>query len=210
MPSASTTTCRISIFAPLSRLCAAREVALSVEKLGYNVPSEYASSVASSGPNATTRIFSSDTYPHFFLDVITWSLTMLQRLKGAIDSRIAEEQARAKASGSPATPGLGRSSSQRNSDSPARRPRTRSKVTSVDNGERGIDPAEFEAAFVIEDEDGTPGSTTPATRTGTPKPGEKMEGGESSPPGASEGGMTVGGTPDRRTSPATTDRKSVV
>ena len=129
---------------------------------------------------------------------------MLQRLKGAIDSRIAEEQARAKASGSPATPGLGRSSSQRNSDSPARRPRTRSKVTSVDNGERGIDPAEFEAAFVIEDEDGTPGSTTPATRTGTPKPGEKMEGGESSPPGASEGGMTVGGTPDRRTSPATT------
>jgi hypothetical protein len=82
-------------------------------------------------------------------------------LKGAIDSRIAEEQARAKAAAGPST--IQRSNSAR-TDPPSKRPRPKPKV--VDDGARGLDPSEFEAAFVIEDE------SEPTTRSGTPAPSD--------------------------------------
>jgi hypothetical protein len=85
----------------------------------------------------------------------------LKRIKGAIDQRIAEEQARAKA----AAVGPGRASStlrstSSRSDSPSKRPRPRPKV--VDDGAKGPDPSEFEGAFVIEDDSEEP------SRVGTP------------------------------------------
>ena len=78
-----------------------------------------------------------------------------------MDSRIAEEQARAKASGTPITRSAstaGRSASSRN-ESPAARG-LRSKNVDVSNEPRGPDPSEFESAFVIDDEE--------PSRVGTP------------------------------------------
>lgn len=88
---------------------------------------------------------------------------MFQRIKGAIDSRIAEEQARQKAaspvSRSPST--VGRSS---RTDSPTTRPR-KPKPRDYDGTSRGPDPSEFEGPFVIEDDSEEPsGAGTPATR----------------------------------------------
>ncbi|MCJ1281390.1 hypothetical protein MMC26_000709 [Xylographa opegraphella] len=92
----------------------------------------------------------------------------MQRLKGAIDSRIAEEQARQRnAQQLPAR-----------SNSVARRPSSRSRTSSPavrsararpgdsktgDIPEKGPDPKEFEPEFVIEDED-------VISRAGTPRP----------------------------------------
>ncbi|OBT49822.1 hypothetical protein VE04_10040, partial [Pseudogymnoascus sp. 24MN13] len=86
---------------------------------------------------------------------------MFQRLKGAIDSRIAEEQAKAKAAGTPATGSgtVSRSNSAR--ADPTKRTKPKTKV--VDDGARGPDPSEFESAFVIDDDEDTPESTRSAT-----------------------------------------------
>jgi hypothetical protein len=95
----------------------------------------------------------------------------LQRIKGAIDSRIAEEQARQKAAqGSP-----GRSTSKNKrpparTASPATRARNRSQdIRNADPLSRGPDPKEFEQPeFLIEDEDGS-------SRAVSPRPPEKAE-----------------------------------
>ncbi|MCJ1356291.1 MAG: hypothetical protein MMC33_006285 [Icmadophila ericetorum] len=93
---------------------------------------------------------------------------MLQRIKGAIDSRIAEEQARQRAAQTPPS----------RSNSTAKRPAPRAASPSTTSSSRarsgekkdegapqkGPDPAEFEPEFVVGDED------TP-TRSGTPLPG---------------------------------------
>lgn len=124
----------------------------------------------------------------------------VQRLKGAIDSRIAEEQARAKAGTSTAgAPTISRSNSAR-TESPTKRTRPKTKV--VDDGLRGPDPSEFEAAFVIEDDDETPGST----RIGTPVPTEKREsaimaGGGSPAPAAAHNADILSEKPDRAPAP---------
>lgn len=94
-----------------------------------------------------------------------------QRIKGAIDRTIAEEQARAKAALEGGAPG---SSHVRNSSSlsrttsavgtqASRRPRP-SQDMSADGTAATSDPAVFEAAFVIDDTDET---NTPS-RVGTP------------------------------------------
>lgn len=97
----------------------------------------------------------------------------MKRFKGAIDARIAEEQAkqRAAAQQSPSRPGsTPRRSSSRNL-SPSKRA-GRSK--DADNGKaastgKGPDPSEFDPEFVIGEDDDQP------SRTGTPRPKEKGE-----------------------------------
>ncbi|OAX82053.1 hypothetical protein ACJ72_03595 [Emergomyces africanus] len=84
---------------------------------------------------------------------------MFQRIKGAIDSRIAEEQARQKAAHEPGS--LSRSNSnirrtRARADSRSARPRRDSSFLA-----KGPDPAEFDAEFVIGDDDSS-------TRTNTP------------------------------------------
>jgi hypothetical protein len=97
-------------------------------------------------------------------------LTCPQRLKGAIDSRIAEEQARQKSVGaSGTTVARSASTSKRptgRTDSPARPRRPKPKDNEV-NTARGPDPSEFENAFVIEDESEEP------SRVGIPAIGEE-------------------------------------
>ncbi|KAI1005545.1 Autophagy-related protein 23 [Podosphaera aphanis] len=78
---------------------------------------------------------------------------MFQRLKGAIDSRIAEEQARQKALATSAVskpPSLSRTDSKKQ-HSPLRQKREK-KIEDI-GSVRGPDPSEFENAFVIEDDD---------------------------------------------------------
>jgi hypothetical protein len=90
----------------------------------------------------------------------------MKRLKGAIDSRIAEEQARAKAASAVPTRASStarRSTSDRN-ESPAKR--ARAKPKEADDGARGPDPSVFEGAFVIEDDSEEP------SRVGTPAIGD--------------------------------------
>lgn len=95
----------------------------------------------------------------------------LQRIKGAIDRTIAEEQARQEQARKALGPDSGTprrsDSTSRGNQSPARRPRPKKNV-SQDNTKDGDspsnpDPAVFEAAFVLDD------SEEPS-RAGTPKP----------------------------------------
>jgi len=97
-----------------------------------------------------------------------------QRLKGAIDRTIAEEQARqrtAQPASAPTTaaPRRSRSSSTAGTQSPARRPRPSKKasedLTSRDANADGAnpDPAVFEAAFVIDDADDSAAPSRVAT-----------------------------------------------
>ncbi len=87
----------------------------------------------------------------------------MERIKGAIDSRIAEEQARAKAasSSSRSSSDIRRSSAAR-TESPSKKPRPKTKIQ--DDGTRGPDPSEFENAFIIGDE------SEDVSRVGTPAP----------------------------------------
>jgi hypothetical protein len=78
-----------------------------------------------------------------------------------IDSRIAEEQAKAKAAAaSPARSATARRSAALRNESPSKRSQTRPKE--VDDGARGPDPSVFEGTFVIEDDSEEP------SRSGTP------------------------------------------
>lgn len=92
-------------------------------------------------------------------------LIATQRLKGAIDSRIAEEQARqrlSQASPSRSASNTGRSSSRNLSPS---RKASRQAVRGRQDGDppaKGLDPADFEPEFVIDDDE--------QSRSGTPKP----------------------------------------
>jgi hypothetical protein len=101
----------------------------------------------------------------------------MQRLKGAIDSRIAEEQARQRASQNPSSrsgSAVRRSSSI--ADSPSRRTsRARERRENIPTG-KGPDPAEFEPEFVVGDDDSVAGDGE--SRSGTPVPKTKNEKGE--------------------------------
>lgn len=108
---------------------------------------------------------------------LVFSLTPSQRLRDAIDSRIAEEQARQKS----AQDNIERSNSARRppgrNQSPSRRARPRRNTgTPV----RGPDPKEFEAEFTIGDDEsirsGTPRADTPepASEVSAPNEGESQ------------------------------------
>lgn len=95
----------------------------------------------------------------------------MQRIKGALDARIAEEQARQRASGSAARPRSGSTPKRSNSRnlSPSKRPANGESPSKAATG-KGIDPAEF----VIGDDEDQP------SRTATPRPKEQAEGAEAS------------------------------
>ncbi|KAL8790458.1 MAG: hypothetical protein Q9213_000610 [Squamulea squamosa] len=95
---------------------------------------------------------------------------MFQRLKGAIDSRIAEEQARQRSAlTSPPPSNTARKPSSR-AESPAKRP-PRQNAANRQNGDisaKGPDPSEFEPEFVVDDSDVPSRSNTPRpTLTGS-------------------------------------------
>lgn len=97
---------------------------------------------------------------------------MFQRIKGAIDRTIAEEQARQIAADAAASPRASSSVSRSaSSASTARKPRPKKPSQDVgkdaDNGAANTDPAVFEAAFVIDDEE--------PSRSGTPQPSTASE-----------------------------------
>lgn len=112
----------------------------------------------------------------------SWLLTRIQRWKGVLDSKIAEEQARQRSSQE--SPSRSNSRSQRSSSRTlaSNRQAVRSEGRESKDGElstKGPDPSEFEPDFVI-DGDSTPSrSTTPrpvqgkgedATANGVPAP----------------------------------------
>ncbi|KAL8804761.1 MAG: hypothetical protein Q9182_002353 [Xanthomendoza sp. 2 TL-2023] len=87
---------------------------------------------------------------------------MFQRLKGAIDSRIAEEQARQRSALTSPPPSNVRKPSSR-AESPATRT-ARQNASKRQNGEtsgKGPDPSEFEPEFVVDDSDVPSRSNTP-------------------------------------------------
>ncbi|ODA84215.1 hypothetical protein RJ55_02733 [Drechmeria coniospora] len=88
---------------------------------------------------------------------------MFQRIRGAIDRTIAEEQARQQRIDS-ATPSRSASTSSRTSTAAGRgrRPRRKHPVEILDSSVPNPDPAVFEAAFVIDDSD-------EPSRAGTPR-----------------------------------------
>ncbi len=98
---------------------------------------------------------------------------IVQRLKGAIDLRIAEEQARQKAA--QASPSRSNSGARRSSSrtvSPSKRlARAKEREKRInESGERGPDPSDFERDSVLEDEEAR-------SRAGTPAPGAERSGG---------------------------------
>ncbi|KAL7956366.1 vesicular transport protein [Trichoderma compactum] len=89
---------------------------------------------------------------------------MLQRIKGAIDRSIAEEQARQqKALEASSSASQSASTSRRNESALGRRARPKNAGSDAVDAATNPDPAIFEAAFVIDDSDGP-------SRAGTPKP----------------------------------------
>jgi hypothetical protein len=149
-----------------------------------------------------------------------------QRLKGAIDRTIAEEQARQRtiqqAAPQPTTaaPRRSRSSSTAGTQSPARRPRPTKKpsedLSSRDangDGTPNPDPAVFEAAFVIDDMDDSAAPSRVATPSVADKDGKDTTPAAGSAPanGASEGqpaardsGEAVTTAADQPANPAST------
>ncbi len=121
-----------------------------------------------------------------------------QRLKGAIDRTIAEEQARQRttqpaSATTTAAPRRSRSSSTAGTQSPARRPRPTKKasedLTSRDANADGAnpDPAVFEAAFVIDDADDSAAPSrvaTPALADMSSKEAKAGESAKDTPPAA--------------------------
>lgn len=95
-----------------------------------------------------------------------------QRIRGAIDARIAEEQAKQQRATPQTTPSRSNSTARRSSSrnlSPSKRT-ARSKDGDSSKAAptgKGPDPSEFDPEFVIGDEDEQP------SRAGTPRPKEK-------------------------------------
>jgi chromosome segregation ATPase len=117
--------------------------------------------------------------------VNSFCLLCSQRLKGAIDSRIAEEQARQRAAALSGTPSRSNSGSLRRNapqvGSPARQ-LSRQRERNDTSDEKGPDPSEFDADFVIGDDE----SAVPS-RSVTPRPEtseKRVEGNETA--GAAE------------------------
>jgi len=121
-----------------------------------------------------------------------YPLTCSQRLKGAIDSRIAEEQARQRAAALAGTPSRSNSGSIRRNappiGSPARQSSRQRERNDISN-EKGPDPSEFDADFVIgDDESAVPSrSATPRLETAEKRVEGKEAAGEAEKqPGADD------------------------
>lgn len=127
--------------------------------------------------------FKASRYDCFLAFVFTAN-SIPQRIKGALDARIAEEQARQRASTQ--TPRSRSGSTPKRSSSrtlsPSKRPNKGKDGDSPGKAAstgKGPDPSEFDPEFVIGDEDDQ------LSRAATPLPKEKPEGGETA--GTSEG-----------------------
>ena len=101
-----------------------------------------------------------------------------QRIRGAIDARIAEEQARQKAT-TPTTPARSSSTTRRSNSrnlSPSKRTARSKDADSSKTAPagKGPDPSEFDPEFVIGEEEDQP------SRAGTPRPKEKAQPAEAS------------------------------
>jgi hypothetical protein len=96
----------------------------------------------------------------------------VQRIRGAIDARIAEEQARQKSS-QQTTPSRSNSAPRRSTSrnlSPSKRPsRSKDGDGKAAPAGKGPDPSEFDPEFVIGEEDDQP------SRASTPRPKEKAQ-----------------------------------
>ena len=87
----------------------------------------------------------------------------MQRLKGAIDSRIAEEQARQRSAQSPSRSNSGAKKPQPRAISSNRRP-SQARSRERQNGgspQKSPDPSEFDPELVVEDDEGPSRSATP-------------------------------------------------
>lgn len=127
---------------------------------------------------------------------------MFQRLKGSLDRVIAEEQARQKAANEQAGAGSNTGSPRQSSSvsrsnsaaSTARKPRPKKQsqdVSKNDDGAANLDPAVFEAAFVIDDDEPSRATTPkPPTDDQAPQNGDAKDAGSAggdSGPGAGAG-----------------------
>lgn len=107
-----------------------------------------------------------------------YSPAMFQRLKGSLDRVIAEEQARQKAANDQVDPARRSPSITRSNSgaSNARKPRPKKQPQDAykhDDGAANPDPAVFEAAFVIDDDEPSRATTPrPATDEKAPQNGE--------------------------------------
>ncbi|KAL8729556.1 MAG: hypothetical protein Q9166_004636 [cf. Caloplaca sp. 2 TL-2023] len=127
---------------------------------------------------------------------------MFQRLKGAIDSRIAEEQARQRSALTSPSPSNAARKPPSRAESPAKRASPQ-HTPARQNGERsgkGPDPSEFESEFVVDDSDVSSRSNTPrpvlttSESSAKDNPGEKAEeaqDGEDKPEKMTHGGSTA-------------------
>lgn len=118
---------------------------------------------------------------------------MFQRLKGSIDRVIAEEQARQKTVNDQVDPARRSPSVSRSNSgaSNARKPRPKKQGQDIyknDDGSANPDPAVFEAAFVIDDDEPSRANTPrPPTDEKTPQIGESSgdaETGDTKEPGS--------------------------
>ena len=94
---------------------------------------------------------------------------MNQKIKGAIDSRIAEEQARARILYGESSPSRSQSGTRRTAAraiSPNRKPRQGSRGR-PDGPSKGPDPADFDSDFAVGDDE--------LSRSGTPKPAAEQD-----------------------------------
>lgn len=117
---------------------------------------------------------------------------MFQRLKGSLDRVIAEEQARQKAANEQAGAGSNSGSPRQSSSvsrsnsaaSAARKPRPKKQsqdVSKQDDGAANLDPAVFEAAFVIDDDEPSRANTPkPPSDEQAPQNGDGKDGGPAS------------------------------
>ncbi|KAL8707366.1 MAG: hypothetical protein Q9220_007590 [cf. Caloplaca sp. 1 TL-2023] len=127
---------------------------------------------------------------------------MFQRLKGAIDSRIAEEQARQRSALISPPPDAVRKSSSR-AASPAKRV-VRSNAPSRLNGEisgKGPDPSDFEPEFAIDESD-------VPSRSSTPRPAPTKH--ESSSKATGEESASVAGNGEEKPEKASPDGPSEI
>lgn len=106
---------------------------------------------------------------------------MFQRIKGSIDRVIAEEQARQKTVNEQADPARRSSSISRSNSgaSSARKPRPKKQGQDAlknDDGAANPDPAVFEAAFVIDDDEPSRATTPrPPTEEKAPQNGDSSD-----------------------------------
>lgn len=142
---------------------------------------------------------------------------MFQRLKGSLDRVIAEEQARQKAANEQAGAGSNTGSPRQSSSvsrsnsaaSTARKPRAKKQsqdVSKNDDGAANLDPAVFEAAFVIDDDEPSRATTPkPPADDQAPQNGDGADTGSSGGDAGSTAGTANTAQPGKEAEARTTD-----